>query len=96
MDDFTQMHAFFAVTTGAVIILAALFGGVLVAVFRLFITLNRIAQNVHEEAEEIRADLDELRNDVKAGFRFVPFFNFFSKTAKRGTRKKSARKTAQK
>jgi hypothetical protein len=96
MTDFTQMHIFFAVTTAAVILLTALTCGVLVALMRFFVTLNRIAQNVHEEAEEIRADLNELREDVKRGFRFVPFFNFFSKTAKRSMKKKSARKTAQK
>lgn len=95
MDDFTQMHVFFAVTTGAVIIVTALLGGLLVALFRFFTTLNRIAEEVHQSAEDIRADLNELRADVKKRFRFVPFFNFFSKTAKHGLGKKSARKTAQ-
>ncbi|MDB4991760.1 MAG: hypothetical protein JWL75_5 [Parcubacteria group bacterium] len=96
MDDYTQMYIFFAVTTAAVILITALMGGLLVMLIRFFNTLNHIAKDVQESAEEIRADFDELREDVKRGFRFVPFFNFFSKTAKRGTPKKSARKTAQK
>lgn len=95
MTDFTQMHVFFAVTTGAVILVTALVCAVLVALFRFFNTLNRIATEVKEEAMEIRADLDTMREDMKEGFRFVPLFKFFGKSAKRVARKKMARKKAQ-
>lgn len=94
MTDFTQMHVFFAVTTAAVILVTALICAVLVAFFRFFNTLNRIANEVQEEAMEIRADLDEMREGMKEGFRFVPLFNFFGKSAKRATRKKPARRKA--
>ncbi|HWU24356.1 MAG TPA: hypothetical protein VN086_01215 [Candidatus Paceibacterota bacterium] len=92
MTDFTQMHIFFAVTTAAVILVTALMGGVLVALFRFLRTLDRIANEVEDEAAEIRADLDELREGVKKGFRLVPWFNFFGKAAKRMPRKSASRK----
>jgi hypothetical protein len=88
MSEFAQMHIFFAVTTAAVILLTALMGGVLVALFRLFRTLDRIASEVHEEAEQIREDLADMRAGVKKGFRFVPFLTFFGKTATRAAKKK--------
>ncbi len=92
MADYTQMHIFFAVTTGAVIILTALVGALLFMLVRFMRTLDRIASHVEEEAGEIREDLGELRSDLKKGFRFVPWFNFFGKTAKRVSRKTPSRK----
>jgi hypothetical protein len=92
MDDFTQMHIFFAVTTGAVILITALVCAVLFMLARFLRTLDRIAEEVEEEAAEIRADLSELRSGLKKGFRFVPWFGFFGKTAKRLSTKKRARK----
>lgn len=92
MTDFTQMHVFFAVTTAAVILTTALIGGVLVALFRFLRTLDRIANEVEDEAAEIRADLDELRAGVKKKFRFVPWFTFLGKMGKRMTRKSASRK----
>ena len=92
MTDFTQMHIFFAVTTAAVILLAALMGGVLVALIRFLRTLDRIANEVEDEAAEIRADLDDLREGVKRKLRFVPWFNFFGKAGMRRARKSASRK----
>ena len=94
MDDFTQMHVFFAVTTAAVVLVTALVCGVLVALFRFMRTLDRIAELVEEETAEIREDLGELRSGLKKGFRFVPWFTFFGKTARRVARKKTPRKNA--
>jgi hypothetical protein len=51
---------------------------------------------VEEEAVEIRADLDGLREDVRRGFRFVPLFNFFGKAAKRVAKAKKPRASAKK
>lgn len=92
MTDYTQMHVFFTVTTAAVILVTALFCGMIVALIRFFTTLNNIAREVHEEATEIRADLDDLRADVSKGFRFVPWFTFFGKLGKRAARNKKTRK----
>ncbi len=83
------MHVFFAVTTAATILVTAFVCAVLVALFRFFNTLNRIANEVEDEAQEIRADLDEMREGMQKGFRFVPLFNFFAKSAKRVAPKKT-------
>lgn len=92
MADYTQMHVFFVVTTAAVILVTAFVCAALVA-FTIFLrTLDRIANEVEEEAQELRADLDELREGVKDKFRLVPWFNFFGKAGKRATRKKASRK----
>lgn len=96
MNDFAQMHAFFAVTTVAVILMTALVCGALVALIRFLRTLDRIANNVEEEAAEIRADLEDLREGVKEKFRFVPWFTFFGKAGKRLSRRSAARKKARK
>ncbi len=82
MDDFTQMHAFFAVTTAAVILVTALVCATLVALVRFLRTLDRIANHVEEETQEIREDLDDLREDLHNGFRLVPFFRFFGSSAR--------------
>lgn len=94
MTDFTQMQVFFAVTTAAVVLVTAFVCAALVALTRFLRTLDGIATEVGEEAEEIRADIRELREGVKKGFRFVPWFHFFGKTSKRLTRKKAPRKKA--
>jgi hypothetical protein len=96
MTDFTQMHIFFAVTTASVILVAVFTCAMLVAVTRLFLTLDDIATSVEEETDEIRADLDELRGNVRKGFRFVPLFHFFGKAALRSAKRKRARTKARK
>jgi hypothetical protein len=96
MTDYTQMHVFFAVTTVAVILFTAFLCAVLVALYRLLRTLDDIAQNVEEETDEIRADLDDLREDLREGFRFVPLFHFFGKAARRAVKRKNARRRSRK
>lgn len=81
MTDFIQMHVFFAVTTAAVILLTAFACAALVALTRFLLTLDNIATEVEEEAEEIRADIDHLREGVKERFRMV--FHVFGRTKKR-------------
>lgn len=88
MDDFTQMHIFFAVTTVAVVVLALLGAMLLIALIRVLRTIDRIANEVEEEAAEIRADLDGLRKDMKKGLRLVPWFGFFGKLARRTSSRK--------
>jgi hypothetical protein len=99
MTDYTQMHVFFAVTTAAVILFTAFLCAVLVALYRLLRTLDDIAQNVEEETDEIRADLDDLRDDLREGFRSVPLlplFHFFGKAARRAVQRKKARRRSRK
>ena len=91
MDPFLKMDIFFAVTTVVVVLFGVLSCVALACLIRLFITLNRIASEVHEEAEEIRADLDVMRRKTKReGLRLAHLLTFFGKTAKRATKRKRA------
>ncbi|MDB5245189.1 MAG: hypothetical protein JWN90_294 [Parcubacteria group bacterium] len=89
------MDIFFVVATIALVIVGILVCVVLVYVARFLNTANRIAVEVEEETGAIRADIDEMRDGIKRGLRFVPLFSFFGKTAKRlsSTKKKSKPKS---
>ncbi|MDB5265688.1 MAG: hypothetical protein JWM39_401 [Parcubacteria group bacterium] len=88
MDPFLQMHIFFFVTTVVVVIFGVLSCVALVYLVLLFRTLNRFANTVHEETEEIRADLDDMRRKAKReGLRLGHLITFFGKTAKRAKKK---------
>jgi predicted RND superfamily exporter protein len=93
MNEFLKMDIFFAVTTITVVIVGILVCVVLVYVARFLRTANRIATEVEEETSAIRADLSDMRDDIKRGLRFVPLFTFFRKTAKRLTSTKKKSKT---
>lgn len=91
MDPFFQMHIFFFVTTVVVVVFGVLSCVALVYLILLFRTLDRIASQVHEETEEIRADLDEMRRNAKReGLRLGHLITFFGKTANRTAKKKRA------
>ncbi len=94
MNELFKMDIFFVVATITIVIVGILVCVVLVYVARFLNTANRIANDVQEETESIRADLSEMRHDIKRGLRFVPLFSFFGKTAKRlsSTKKKSKSK----
>ena len=91
MDSFLQMHIFFVVTTVVVVIFGVLSCIALIYLILLFRTLNRFANSVHEETEEIRADLDDMRRNAKhEGLSLGHLITFFGKTAKRAKRKARA------
>ena len=91
MDPFLQMHIFFLVTTIVVALLGVLGCAALISLILLFRTLDRIATNVHEETEEIRADLDDMRKKARReGLRLGHLITFFGKTAKRAKKKRIA------
>ncbi|MDB5237557.1 MAG: hypothetical protein JWL88_659 [Parcubacteria group bacterium] len=89
MEPFFQMQIFFVVTTTIVVVLGVLACVALVYLILLFRTLDRIASQVHEEAEEIRSDLGDMRRKAKReGLRLSHLITFFGKTAKRVSKKK--------
>lgn len=91
MDEFFKMDIFFVVTTGVVVFVGILTCVALIYLISLFRTLDRIASQVHEEAEEIRADLDEMRTKTRReGLRLVHLLTFFGKTAKRAKKKRAS------
>ncbi len=93
MNEFLKMDIFFVVATIALVIVGILVCIVLVYVARFLNTANRIAIEVEEETEAIRADLEDMRGGIKRGLRFVPLFTFFRKTAKRLSSTKKKAKT---
>lgn len=92
MDAFLKMDIFFCVTTIVVVVLGVLSCIALYFLIRLFRTLDRIANQVNEETEEIRADLHEMRAKTRReGLRLQHLLTFFGKTAKRAKKKAHAK-----
>ena len=65
MDEFLKMDVFFVVATIGIVVVAGLVAAVLVYALRLVRTLERIAEDVEEEAKALRADLQEARSAAK-------------------------------
>jgi hypothetical protein len=84
MSDFLKMDIFFVVATVATVLIAALIIVLLVYAVRLMQTLNRIGEEVEEEAKAIREDIHDARSSVR-GFSLARVFSLFGKTAKRAT-----------
>lgn len=93
MDPFLKMNVFFVITTIVVLLVGALVVVILVYVARLVRTLNQIAIDVEEEAQEIRGDISELRTKAKKeGLKLSQLLSFFGlrrPVAARKPRKKS-------
>jgi hypothetical protein len=86
MDDFTQMHVFFFVTTIAVVVLAVLVSLALYYVVRILRTIHRFSEAALEEGELIREDIADLRNSVrKEGVKLKTLAKFGKGFAKRFT-----------
>ena len=79
MDDFLKMDVFFAVTTAVVTLLGILGLIALFYIIRILHKVNYIAQNVREESDYIREDINTLRDKVKnEGMKFKHLADFFS------------------
>jgi hypothetical protein len=88
MTDLLKMDIFFVVATAATALVAAGLIVALVYTVRLLRTMNRVAENIEEEAEAIREDIKDARESVR-GFRLGSLFSLFGKGVKRAKRKQS-------
>lgn len=80
MNEFLKMDIFFFVTTIVVVVLGAVSAYVLWRIGRVLKHIEHIAEQASLESDIIRADLAELRRDVREGKgRVKSFFNFFKK-----------------
>lgn len=71
MSDFLKMDVFFAVTTAAVVVVAALASVALFHLIRLLRAAERISGGIEEEAALVRADIRDLRAGIRAeGFKW--------------------------
>ena len=82
MDDLLKMDIFFVVATLATVIIATLMIVALAFVIKVLRTINRISEEVEEEAVAIREDIAEARQGVRE-FQFSDLFALFGKSAKR-------------
>jgi uncharacterized membrane protein len=82
MSDFLKMDIFFVVATVATVLIAALLVVLLIHAVRLLQTLNRISEEVEEEAKAIREDIQDARGKVR-DFSFGQIFSLLGKTVKR-------------
>lgn len=86
------MDIFFAVSTAVVVFVGLLIGLVLYRIYRILTHVDDISRHVAEESAYIREDIAQLREDFKSGkskfMSTLSFFNKFSDTDKRKSRRK--------
>lgn len=84
MDDFLKMDVFFAVTTLAVAVVTVLFGVALIYAIRILRTFERLMRSVEDEAELVRADINDVRKKVRAeGLKLSALLGLAHKSGKR-------------
>ncbi len=84
MNEFLKMDIFFVVATIAVAVVGIALCVVLVYLARFLKTLDRIANEIQEETEAIRQDLDDARHEVRrSGAQLSTLTSLFGKTAAR-------------
>ena len=90
MSDFLKMDVFFVVATLAVLVVGVLSTIVLIRVWRILGNFERVSENVADETDSLRADIEELRVKIKSAMGLGYFAglvsSFFGK--KRNSRKK--------
>ncbi|MCR4333532.1 MAG: hypothetical protein NUV60_00705 [Patescibacteria group bacterium] len=87
MNDFLKMDIFFFITSAVVVLFAILGAVVLWRLARVLKNIEHISEQVAAESDTIRADLAEVRGDIRKGKgRLKSLFSFFGKTAKRASK----------
>lgn len=91
MNDFLKMDIFFAVATVFTIGIGTFAALALYQLWRIFKNINHISSQVAAESDNIRADIAQLRTDIREGkgkmLSTLSFLSNLSNTAK------SSRKT---
>lgn len=89
MDEFLKMDIFFIVSTVAVVVVAGLIAYAVFRVIKILRYVERLTETVSEEAQLIRADIDDARASVKAeGFKWATLMRFARGSVKRFVTKK--------
>jgi len=95
MDNFLKMDIFFAVTTVAVVVIAVLLSMVLIRLLRVLDKVEQVTTLVHEESEQIRNDIREVRARVKeeavSAGKLLGILGGFVKPKRRRARKSTAK-----
>ena len=91
MSEFLKMDIFFAVTTMVVFFVGVMGMVALFYMIKILRNINHIAQNVSEESDHIRKDVEILRDKIRSeGMRITHLMDFFfgMRARKRTTHKK--------
>jgi hypothetical protein len=87
MNDFVQMHIFFFVTTIAVVIVGVLLAIILFRIYQILSHVEDISREISEESTLVRADIADLRSNVRnQGFKMKFLSSFFRSTLGRFAR----------
>ena len=82
------MSVFFFVTTVAVVLLTGTILWILWCIARILRSVEHISEQVSLESDAVRADLREMRSDIKKGKgRLKSLFDFFGTRVKRASKK---------
>ena len=82
MNDFLKMDIFFFVTTVVVLVLGVVSAYVLWRLGRVMKHIEHISEQAALESDSIRADLAEMRSDIRKGKgRLKSFFSFLKKNS---------------
>jgi hypothetical protein len=89
MNEFLKMDIFFFITSMAAVLLTGVTIFVLWRIARILRHVEHISEQIALESDTIRADLAEVRTDIKAGKgRLKSLFNFFGTRVKRASHNK--------
>lgn len=78
MNDFTQMHVFFFITSVAAVVFGILLAVIMVFIVKILQDIKYISNKAKKEADLISEDLSDLRDKVHAnGARLKYFLSFF-------------------
>lgn len=87
MNEFLKMDIFFFVTTVAVVLLTGVAVFISWRIAQILKHVEHISEQISLESDTVRADLAEVRSDIRKGKgRFKSLFGFFSKTTKRASK----------
>ena len=93
MNDFTQMHVFFFVTTMVVVVIGVLTALILWRVWKMLGYMEQLSKDISEEGSLVRGDIAHMRNKMMMeGFKIGLLSNLLTKTAKRFTTKRKTKK----
>ncbi|MDB5187609.1 MAG: hypothetical protein JWO50_129 [Candidatus Kaiserbacteria bacterium] len=93
MNDFTQMHVFFFITTLVVIVIGILTSLILWRFWIMLGHIEKLSRDISEEGTLVRADIAHMRNTMLVeGFKMGLLSNLLSKTAKRFTTRRRPKK----